>query len=112
MGIPGYLEHPGHSWAWQLSWMKELLASGKAKKLIADQCQYGRPFKKATGILLWGRAETHPFRTCKGSRGMCSCTGEPHELLRGLIPGQKVFATSAAQEYPPALAGEIASQFF
>jgi hypothetical protein len=103
MGTPGYLENPARSWVWQTEQIAELLQLGCRFEEL-DQCQYGRPFRKATKLLVWGSTTAgHSFLKCRYRNHQCSRSGEEHVHLRGLdADGQ--FKTKAAQEYPVELA--------
>lgn len=111
-GVAGYLEAPANSWIWQLEWLRQLQESGRAARFLLDQCQYGCPYRKTTGLLLWGlsKPQTLKFRRCHMRHGACSATGGRHLVLQGLDPETGSFRTSQTQVYPPAMAVDMASQ--
>ena len=71
------------------------------------QCGFGAGSKKPTRIDTFNCAPFGENRVCKTVAGKCSFSGRPHSRLSGLK--DKEFVTSAASQYPRALAVELAT---
>ncbi len=95
--VPGIFENPWTSWAWAMPAMQRCLALPGVRHSRSDFCQWGMPWKKATGLLT---LYCDPLRIeckCTG-RGLCSRTRLPHIQLKGTCKG--VFLTHLAEPYP------------
>ena len=52
-GQSGYIENPRTSMLWKTRQIRKLLLNG-AHFVDFDMCQFRRPYKKATRLLVWG----------------------------------------------------------
>ena len=111
--IPWVLENPASSMLWSAPPIQRLLRRPSVTFTTIDQCQYGAPWKKATGLALGGGLSPGPHlsKVCSGRKGICSATGRPHVVLSGLRADHKGFKTLAAKEYPAPLCNAIARTF-
>ena len=100
---PAVLENPASSRLWLLPSMRRLV--NKLGVSIVDQCSYGTPWRKRTGLLSTFRLVNLRAR-CHASGGRCSFTGAPHAQLCGKT-GQ-AWNTKHAEKYPKDLARELA----
>ena len=94
----GLLENPHTSWAWKMPEMLSLMKLPLVAFSRTDFCQWGTPWRKATGIISVF-VDFQPFcRVCTG-RGQCSRTSLPHQILKGQRE-DGVFWTLVAEPYP------------
>ena len=108
LGISGYLENGAGSLIWHHPGIVQLIGEGLAWETLLCQCQYGRPYQKRTRLLLWGLPKgSVTFRNCRLKGGLCSQTGQKHEVLSGCHEDGS-FKTKAAQQYSVELAAAIA----
>ena len=96
-GKTGYLENPWTSLVWSTPEIQRLLTDPRVHLYCLHLCQYGSPWKKPTGLLMWNAAPTQ-FLTCSG-RNKCCRTHRPHLQLSGISGGR--FLTEQAQVYSP-----------
>ena len=103
--IPWILEHPLTSRAWWIRAFGRLLEKEHIEFVVLDQCQYGTPWKKATGLLCSRIDSTARLgHRCGGLRNnKCSRTGKAHIVLRGADPKSGKNWTSIASPYPAKL---------
>ncbi len=101
---PGVVENPWTSWAWRMPAMIAVLCRKSVRMSRADFCQYGMPWRKATGFLTVLCDPSGIERQCSG-RGKCSRTGRPHVTLKGTVNG--IFLTHLAEPYPRTLCGRL-----
>ena len=93
------LENPWTSWAWQ---MVEALALRRMPTVSfrrTDFCQWGTPWRKATGLMSVHLDYQAASRVCCGKPGICSRTGKAHQVLKGQR-ADGVFWTLIAEPYP------------
>jgi hypothetical protein len=109
--IAGYLENPWSSWVWHTPGIRRTLVFDDVFLVRVDQCQYGQPWKKPTGLLFWGvkAADLEHVRVCRPRGRRCSSSGRNHLKLRGKLGG--TFRTSHATGYPWSLARAIHKVF-
>ena len=94
------LENPATSRLWITPEMRRLLPRAAFDDLV-DYCAFGSPGESACAWSL-GRAGFQSSRHCaKATKGICSFSGEKHELLEGTKGG--VFKTAMASAYPSKL---------
>lgn len=106
--IPWALENPWTSRAWLTSPLQELLRSGQLQRV--DFCQFGTPWRKATGIMASPDAWLKPIMvSCEPANGRCSKTGRKHIILQG-TDASGTFLTMRAQPYPKGMCKKIAIQ--
>jgi len=98
------LENPMTSRVWKTRAAK--LLSKHAVFHRADFCQYNQPWRKATYFLAHPRL-TLSLQQCRGTKGLCSRTLQPHIVLQG-IDANGTFLTKVAEPYPYSLANHIA----
>lgn len=112
LNIPGYLEHPLGSWFWHLPQIVAWINQGRAHLTHLHMCQYNRPYKKPTRLLLFGGVPAGAIRLarCRARGCLCSRTGLPHQLLKGIDPNTRKFMTKRAQIYPAEFAEDLVSQ--
>ena len=97
--------NPWTSRCWLTGYFRALMASG-AKLQQLDYCQFGMPWKKATGFCFEGLAWNGLFRTCESKFGRCNKTHKKHIILQGKDP-TGVWWTHRAQAYPDRLCHDI-----
>ena len=103
MSVPFIFENPWTSLLWEAPQMQHLRRRKFVRMARADFCQWGMPWRKATGLLC-GFANVAPIdRRCSGCRGTCSRSGKPHQQLSGVDPSTKQFWTHVAEPYPRGL---------
>ena len=110
-GIPWILEHPRTVRSWWLPELRKYVDKPHIELVHLDQCQYGRPWKKATSVLcsrIDPRNLERLSRRCHGVRGSCPRKHKPHKVLRGADPKSGKNWTSRASPYPPRLAESLA----
>ena len=110
-GIPFVVENPRASWLWKLPGWREIVADSRTTLCCCDQCMYGAPWRKRTGLLcanIPSESLQKLEKRCMGTRGCCDKSGKPHILLIG-TDGHGVCWTKRAQSYPLDLAKNIAS---
>lgn len=95
-GIAGYLENPWSSRLWKARAIRRLLKHANVFLVRCDMCQYGRQWRKPTGLLVWGCSPFILKTCCTGLK--CSQTGKAHLMLSGLSGGK--FLTAHAQVSP------------
>ena len=100
-----FIENPWTSWLWQVEPMQRLARAAGIRLVRADFCQFGTPWRKATGFLTNGPVQFLDRRCC-GPRGICSRTGRPHQLLQGTDAHGR-FITSLAEPYPRPLCSSL-----
>ena len=117
------LENPRTSRMWDLPELKELMTRSDGSEFAFGTfhaCQYGKPWKKATSLAMWGRGRLSStlakgLRKCKGRR--CQATGKKHERLQGFGKGPTGpngkgthgnFKTVEASSYPPEFCKDFA----
>ena len=107
--IPWILEHPLTSRAWWIPALEALKRQPHIQFLKLDQCQYGTPWRKATGLLA-SRIDCveRLSRRCCGRGNVCSRTQKPHIVLRGADPRSGKNWTSIASPYPAKLNRSLA----
>ena len=98
------LENPMTSRVWKTRAAK--LLSKHAVFHRADFCQYNQPWRKATYFLAHPRL-TLSLQQCRGTKGLCSRTLQPHIVLQG-VDANGTFLTKVAEPYPYSLANHIA----
>ena len=102
MRTPALFENPWSSWAWKTSLLIAARSLPGVRLVRTDQCLWGAPWRKATGLLaVW--CDTLPLERVCRTRGVCSRTGKPHEILSGKDE-TGVFKTFRAESYPRPLA--------
>ena len=110
-GVPFAVENPRASWLWKLPVWRGIVDDPRTTLCCCDQCMYGAPWRKRTGLLC-GNIPTESLakldKRCNGSRGCCDRTGRQHILLIG-TDGHGVCWTKRAQSYPLKLAQAIAN---
>ena len=103
--VPWILEQPLSSNMWRLPFFQRVQHKSHLSFLRVHQCQYGRRWKKATGLLCSRVDEFDAQRvskTCQGRNGICSRTNLSHiQLLGGRM-------TKLAEPYPKALCDHLA----
>jgi len=108
--VPYLIENPLTSILWCLPEIRHLCEQPHVRTVHTHMCQWGTRWKKATRFL----ASRLPVdlvdalgRRCRFINKVCSATGEPHVHLTGSSRGG-AFKTKQGQEYPPALARQLA----
>lgn len=107
--IPWILENPFTSKCWYLPFVQNLVTCSHTHLVIADFCQYSRPWRKRTKFLCGNICSDDLHRLnhrCSGVR-TCDRTGRPHFRLTGKGPGGKHW-TAIAQAYPTQLCDALA----
>ena len=108
--LPWICENPFSSLLWLLPQFKRLARDKHVKLVTADQCRFGRPWRKRT-LFMCGNIDSDDLgrlaKTCDGTRGYCPHRDGPHFVLQGAAPGGRAY-TAIAAEYPPAMAKAIA----
>jgi len=94
------VENPEESYLWELKSFKRLAKLDGVRFVVLDQCAYGGPYKKATGVLT----------NCPWLYQARRCADAPphhHTVLEGKVYSHKVermvWFTSEAAEYPTGL---------
>ena len=78
--IPYVIENPGSSRCWLTAPMKFL--QQKSQLAFVDYCQYGVPWRKQTGLLMFGFSSLATvLRTCNTVHGRCSASHKRHVIL-------------------------------
>ena len=111
--IRGYLENPFPGRLWHAPCIKGFFDDNIAWLAKCHLCQYGTPYKKGTGVLIFGVPEgSISLKCCASSRGICPRSGKQHLWLCGFrnVKGKQEFATHAAQVYPKAFAKDLMCQ--
>ena len=103
--IAWVVENPWTSRCWLTRYFRALVSSG-AKFEQLDYCQFGMPWRKATGLCYEGLSWSGLFRQCSTKFGRCSRTHKKHIILQGQDPNG-VWWTHRAQAYPDRLCHEI-----
>ena len=109
LDIPWILEQPLTSRMWLTPELINIASRSSVHVVRCDQCQYGAPWRKSTLFMCGGIAFEDLqglTRKCRGSRGMCSKTGQPHKMLSGKT-AQGINWTRIAQAYPRSLANAL-----
>ncbi len=101
--VPCMLENPWTSWAWRMPGLESVRKCRCVRLTRKDFCQFGTPWRKATGILSTF-CRPHTFqRICSGQK-KCGRSRRPHQVLKG-CNAQGVFWTHVAEPYPRGLCG-------
>ena len=106
VGLPFYFENPLRSKLWIHPIIKKWIRHHRTTTVQFDYCQFGLPWMKPTQILAYNNRDFNVSIGCrcapKWKNGVCLCsrTGQPHEELKGLVPGTKQFKTAVACPYP------------
>ena len=100
------LESPWTSRAWLTRPLQHLQRIASLMKV--DYCQFGMPWRKATGLLVLPAECLRPaLKICSPKNQRCSASGRKHTVLQGTdTSGQ--FLTLRAQPYPVKLCRAIA----
>ena len=93
------LENPFTSWAWQMVEAQALRRLPAVSFWRTDFCQWGTPWRKATGLMSVHLDYQPASRVCCGKPGICSRTGTSHQVLKGQR-ADGVFWTLIAEPYP------------
>ena len=105
--IPWALENPWTSRAWLTSQLRQLQSHAVLRRV--DFCQYGTPWRKATGIMAWPATWLASLMCeCHANKGRCSKSGRKHIILQG-TDSTGTFLTMRAQPYPYKLCQCIAT---
>ena len=101
------LDNPATSRLWSTPEMSRLLPKAASDDLV-DYCAFGMTWRKRTRLAAWSRGLSKLPALCQGTKGICSFSGEKHELLEGTKGG--VFKTAMASAYPSKLCRCVAPQ--
>ena len=109
-GLPWILENPHASKMWWHPRLEQLHSDSLVTVVVADFCQFNRPWRKRTRFLCGNINPDYLCRLakrCEGKGGLCSATGLRHFVLKGNSP-QGVAWTRIAQPYPGQLSYALA----
>lgn len=107
ISIPWIIENPWTSRSWNTPDMQRLIKKGASLHQV-DYCQYGVPWRKSTGLMLFGIPQIASIlKTCCPNQGRCSRTSKRHIILSGK-DSNDVWWTHRAQPYPHQLCYDIA----
>ena len=104
---PFIFENPWTSMIWETAQVKHLRRRSGVRMARADFCQWGMPWRKATGLLCGFCNVAKIDRRCSGCRGLCSKTQSPHQQLSGTDPASGLFWTHVAEPYPRGLCNDM-----
>lgn len=107
LSIPWIIENPWTSRSWNTPDMQRLIKKGASLHQV-DYCQYGVPWRKSTGLMLFGIPQIASIlKTGCPNQGRCSRTSKRHIILSGK-DSNDVWWTHRAQPYPHQLCYDIA----
>jgi hypothetical protein len=109
MTVPFIFENPWTSLLWEAPQMQHLRRRKGVRMARADFCQWGMPWRKATGLLCGVANVWRLDRRCSGCRGLCSRTHKPHQQLSGTDPASGQFWIHIAEPYPRGLCNDMVS---
>lgn len=108
--VPCFLENPVGSMMRWVPQLNNLCRHDSSSLFIADFCQHGARWRKRTRIQGWYAHEDDRLHLqCHGRKGICSCAGKHHIILRGQDPVTKQLWTHLAQPYPKRFCAVAAS---
>ena len=107
-GLPGIEENPNSSILWHQRNRRAFQEWPHVHDVTVDYCQFGTPFRKRTRLRHWhfSLMPVLSHAQCTGTRGPCSRTNRPHQLLRGSHEG--TFNTKLGEVYPDELCSVLA----
>ena len=100
---PFVIEIPWTSLLWEAPQMLHLRRRKGVRMARAGFCQFGLPWRKATGLLCSFGIIAHVDRRCKGCKGICSKSLKPHQQLAGIEQISGKCWTHLAEPYPRGL---------
>jgi len=108
MGIPVALENPASSRLFVAPAIAALRRRPSHQDILLDMWQFGAPFRKHTRLACWNtRVDVAGLnRLCRGKRGVCSRTQEPHLVLEG--PTRTRMAQKYCYKFAHAVAEHLA----
>ena len=102
------VENPCTSRLWIAPALATRMACCASSQNIA-YCAFGEAWRKRTRLVAWVRLLTGLPSLCASKRGVCSYSGQKHEMLTGFGKGG-AFRTSVASPYPTSMCRLIAPQ--
>ena len=82
-GVHFVLENPRTSIVWHCDSLMEVMARRSVQRVEVDFCRFGVEWRKGTSLLSnWTPLATLANK-CRGRRGLCGATGQPHRQLSG-----------------------------
>ena len=109
--IPFIVENPATSNVWHVPGIRALLQSAQAEFVVVDQCFWGTPWRKRTGLLCsdCDSSDTYALSLCRcHGRRVCDFTGKPHVQLTGSDPSGRPM-TARAQTFPKKFSTRLAN---
>ena len=88
---------------WEAAQMKHLQRRKDIRMARAYFCQFGLPWRKATGLLCSFCNTVFVERRCTGCRGICAKSKQPQRQFAGIDPATRKFWTHPAEPYPRGL---------
>ncbi len=99
--VPCALENPCGSRLFRVRPIAALCRHPQTTPHVCDFCQYGSLYRKRTKLMLWGCGTLKLLQSrCSGKGGLCSRTGQHHQILQGNVPGSRILMTALAEPYP------------
>ena len=103
------IEHPLHSYMWDLKPFKKRRKDGRGTLVALDQCAFGAPHQKPTGLLTNGECFHALAKRCR------EAPKHTHVPLRGKVWDEanksEVWRTSLAAAYPEGMCRAMAEAF-
>ena len=100
------IENPWTSWLWLAPQVSHLRQQRGVRLVRTDMCQWGTPWRKATGLLTNANV-SYVERRCHQHGKLCSRSHRPHVVLEGR-DASGACLTRQAEVYPRGLARNLA----
>ena len=106
MEVPFVIENPLTSMIWETIEFRHLSRRQATRFWESDFCQWGTPWRKATGFLSGHCNPAGVEQKCRN--GICLKSGHRHQVLAGVDKVSGLFWTHIAEAYPRGLASALA----
>ena len=101
--VPFAIENPYHSPMWMVPGMKHIISLPGVTCTRVDFCQFGEKYHKKTKLVSYDFDIQSISKVCKTRNGICSRSGEPHELLSGAVECPMTSFTCLTIRFEPEL---------